>query len=71
MAGIVVSKNGLFAPPAIIGYVIGTVDAGPVSTLQITTSSAKWIGYEVLPSLRWPGISDPARLHAYAGGPVD
>jgi len=54
MAGIVVSKNGLFAPPAIIGYVIGTVDAGPVSTLRITTSSAKWIGYEVPPPpLAW------------------
>ena len=54
MAGIVVSKNCLFAPPAIIGYVIGTVDAGPVSTLRITTSSAKWIGYEVPPPpLAW------------------
>jgi hypothetical protein len=50
MAGLVVSKDGLFAPPAIIGYFIGTVDAGSVSTLQITTSSVKWIGYEILPS---------------------
>jgi hypothetical protein len=33
MAGIVVFKNSLFAPPAIIGDTIGTVAVGLVSTL--------------------------------------
>jgi hypothetical protein len=41
VAGIIVSKNGLFAPPAIIGDAIGIVGKGLVSTLQITTGSAK------------------------------
>lgn len=50
MAGIVVSKNGLFAPPAIIGYAIGTIGTGLLSTLQVDTSSARWIGYEILTS---------------------
>jgi len=51
IAGIVVSKNGLFAPPAILGYAIATVGAALLSTLQIDTSSAKWIGYEILTSV--------------------
>ncbi len=46
--GILVSKIGYYTPPAIIGGVIATVGCGLISTLQIHTSSAKWIGYEVL-----------------------
>ncbi|KAK5079432.1 hypothetical protein LTS08_008843 [Lithohypha guttulata] len=47
-AGIFVSKNGLFAPPAIIGCAIGTVGAGLLATLQPNTSTATWVGFEVL-----------------------
>ncbi len=46
--GILVSKIGYYTPPAIIGGAIATVGCGLISTLQIDTSSAKWIGYEVL-----------------------
>ncbi len=50
IAGIVVSKNGLFAPPAILGYAIGTIGAGLLSTLNVNTNSSQWIGYEILTS---------------------
>lgn len=51
IAGIVVSKNGLFAAPAILGCAIGTIGAGLLSTLQVDTSSSMWIGYEILTSV--------------------
>lgn len=47
-AGIFVSKNGLFAPPAIIGCAIATVGAGLLVTLKPTSSTGIWAGFEVL-----------------------
>lgn len=49
-AGIFVSKNGLFAPPAIVGCAIATVGAGMLATLQPDSSTAIWIGFQVLVS---------------------
>jgi len=49
-AGILVSKNGLFAPPAIIGCAIGTVGSGLLATLQPSTSAATWAGFQLLVS---------------------
>lgn len=51
IAGIAVSKNGLFAAPAVLGCAIGTVGAGLLSTLQVLPTSWKWIGYEILTSV--------------------
>lgn len=51
IAGIFVSKNGLFAPPAIIGTAIGTIGCGLLYTLQPNTSTGMWIGYEILTSV--------------------
>ncbi|KAI1615529.1 DNA repair protein RAD50 [Exophiala viscosa] len=48
LAGIFVSKNGMFAPPAILGCAIGTVGSGLLTTLKPTTPQANWIGYEFL-----------------------
>jgi MFS family permease len=48
LAGVFVSKNGLFAPPAIIGCAIGTVGCGLLATVHPTTSTGTWIGYEIL-----------------------
>ncbi|KAJ9499942.1 hypothetical protein H2202_004332 [Exophiala xenobiotica] len=48
LAGIFVSKNGLFAPPAILGCAIGTIGSGLLATLNEHTSSSKWIAYEFL-----------------------
>ncbi|ETN45272.1 uncharacterized protein HMPREF1541_09103 [Cyphellophora europaea CBS 101466] len=50
LAGIFVSKRGLFAPPAIIGCAIGTVGCGLLATLDANTPTARWIGYEILAS---------------------
>ena len=50
IAGIFVSKNGLFAPPAIIGCAIGTIGCGFLATMHANTSTATWVGYEILAS---------------------
>ena len=50
VAGIIVSKVGYFAPPAIVGSAIGTVGCGLLSTLQVNSSAGKWVGYQVLTS---------------------
>ncbi|KAL9129369.1 MAG: hypothetical protein Q9217_002169 [Psora testacea] len=49
-AGILVSKVGYFAPPAIVGSAIGTVGCGLLSTLEVDSSAGKWVGYQVLTS---------------------
>jgi hypothetical protein len=51
LAGIFVSKNGYFTAPAIIGCAIGTVGCGLISTIDGSTSSSMWIGYEILASV--------------------
>ena len=55
IAGVIVSKDDLFVPLAIIGDTTGIVDKGLVSTLQNTAGSEKWISYNALPSpsLAW------------------
>ena len=50
MAGILVSKTGYFAPPAIIGAAIGTVGCGLLSTLQVDSGPGQWVGYQVITS---------------------
>jgi hypothetical protein len=51
LAGIFVSKNGYFTAPAIVGCAIGTIGCGLLSTMDATTSSSQWIGYEILASV--------------------
>ncbi|KAL2430113.1 MFS-type efflux pump MFS1 [Exophiala dermatitidis] len=48
LAGIFVSKNGRFAPPAILGCAIGTIGSGFLATLDESTPSSRWIGFEFL-----------------------
>ena len=50
LAGILVSKVGYFAPPAIVGAAIGTVGCGLLSTLEVNSGSGMWIGYQVVTS---------------------
>ncbi|KIX09015.1 uncharacterized protein Z518_00093 [Rhinocladiella mackenziei CBS 650.93] len=50
LAGVFVSKNGLFAPPAILGCAIGTVGSGLLATLTESSPSSHWIGFEILVS---------------------
>jgi len=48
LIGIFVSKNGHFAPPAIIGCTIGTAGFFLLSILNVDTRALHWVGYEVL-----------------------
>ncbi|KAF5868754.1 putative major facilitator superfamily transporter protein [Botrytis fragariae] len=50
VAGVLVSKSGYFTPPAIIGTAIATIGCGFISTFRTDTTSAEWIGYELLSS---------------------
>ena len=50
-AGVFVTKIGYFAPPAIVGCMIGVAGSAVLSTLQVNTASPKWIGYEILTSV--------------------
>ena len=49
-AGILVSKTGYFAPPAIVGCAIGTVGCGLLSTLQVNSSVGYWVGCQIVTS---------------------
>ena len=48
IGGVLVSKIGYFAPPCIVGCAIGTVGAGLISTLQMSTPVASYVGYQIL-----------------------
>ena len=48
LAGVFVSKNGLFAPPAIVGCAIGSIGCGLLATLHPKSSTGQWVGYEIL-----------------------
>lgn len=50
IAGVIVSKTGYFTPPAIIGGAIATAGCGLIYTLNANTTTAQWIGYEILVS---------------------
>ncbi|KAF7925793.1 hypothetical protein BELL_0315g00070 [Botrytis elliptica] len=48
VAGVLVSKSGYFTPPAIIGTAIATIGCGFIGTFRTDTTTAEWIGYEIL-----------------------
>ena len=48
IAGAMVQKTGYFSPPAILGAAVATVGAGLITTLKVDTSTARWIGYQIL-----------------------
>lgn len=46
--GIATSKIGYYNPFAIFGTIVSAIGAGLLMTLQVDTSQAKWIGYQVM-----------------------
>lgn len=56
IAGAVVSKVGYPTPPAVIGSAIGTVGLGLLTLLRPNTTTAQWVGYEILVAVGF-GIS--------------
>lgn len=47
VAGILVTKTGYFNPPALIGPIIAIIGCGLITTFDLETSTAKWVGCEV------------------------
>lgn len=50
IAGVFVSKNGLFAPPSILGCAIGTIGSGLLATIDESAPTARWVGFQILTS---------------------
>lgn len=50
VAGIVVSKTGYFNPPALLGPVLASIGCGLLTTLRVDSSTAKWVGFEIIAS---------------------
>lgn len=48
IAGIFVTKTGYFKPPALIGPIIGIIGCCLIATFDLETSTAKWVGYQII-----------------------
>lgn len=53
ISGIVISSTGLAVPVQIFGQVIACIVSGLFYTLDINTSTGKWIGYQILGGVGW------------------
>ncbi|KAK4230683.1 major facilitator superfamily domain-containing protein [Podospora fimiseda] len=56
LAGVFVSVVGYVTPPAVIGSAIGTAGLGLMTLLNANTTTAQWVGYQILASAGF-GIS--------------
>ncbi|KAL2269654.1 hypothetical protein VTJ83DRAFT_1838 [Remersonia thermophila] len=52
-AGVGISMTGLATPIAVGGAAVATIAAGLIYTLDVGTSSGKWIGYQILGGVGW------------------
>jgi len=50
LAGVFVSIVGYVTPMAVIGSAIGTIGLGLLTLLNVDTTTAQWVGYEILAS---------------------
>lgn len=48
ISGGLISATGIYVPWLIVGAVLATVGSGLLYTIDIGTSSSKWIGYQAL-----------------------
>ncbi|MCJ1400806.1 hypothetical protein MMC11_004014 [Xylographa trunciseda] len=48
LAGAVTHRTGYYTPPMLLSSVIVSIGAGLITTWQVDTNSARWIGYQVL-----------------------
>jgi hypothetical protein len=75
VSGGIISKTGHYGPIMAVGSALSTVGAGLIYTLEIDSSSGKWIGYQVLlgvglglifqiPSMVGQSISKPSDIAA-------
>jgi MFS family permease len=61
-----IAATGIYTPVLIISAAISTIAAGLIYTLDIDTSSGKWIGYQILAGLGW-GFSFQTPMIAVQG----
>ncbi|KFA72079.1 hypothetical protein S40288_02253 [Stachybotrys chartarum IBT 40288] len=47
-AGVFVSIVGYYVPPCIVGNSIAVVGCGMLTTLSVNTTTAQWVGYQIL-----------------------
>jgi MFS transporter, DHA2 family, glioxin efflux transporter len=52
-SGAYISITGIAAPIIVVGSAIGTVCTGLLYTLDIGTTSGKWIGYQIIGGVGW------------------
>jgi MFS transporter, DHA2 family, glioxin efflux transporter len=52
-SGAYISITGIAAPIIVVGTAIGTVCTGLLYTLDIGTTSGKWIGYQIIGGVGW------------------
>jgi hypothetical protein len=50
VAAVFVSKFGYVTPPAVLGSAIGTVGLGLMTLLRVDTTTAQWVGFQVVTS---------------------
>lgn len=48
VAGTLVTKTGYFNPPALIGPIIAVIGCGLITTFDLETSTAKWVGCQII-----------------------
>ena len=48
ITGILISRIGYYTPFAIFGSCLSAVGAGLLTTLEVNSSTAKWVGYQIL-----------------------
>lgn len=64
-----ITQNGHTAPLMVIGSVLATIAAGSLYSLDIGTSTGKWIGYQILGRAGW-GIAYQVPINAAQGAVV-
>ncbi|KAH8810769.1 major facilitator superfamily domain-containing protein [Xylogone sp. PMI_703] len=48
MTGVLINFTGYFNPPMIFGTILFSIGAGFLQTLSVNTTSAQWIGFQIL-----------------------
>jgi hypothetical protein len=66
-SGAFVTKTGLTTPLLVCGAILTTIASGLMYTLDINTSTGKWIGYQIFGGIGW-GISWQIPIMVGQGG---
>lgn len=62
-----IAKTGTAAPLLVVGGVLSTIASGLLYTLEIGTSTGKWIGYQILGGVGWGLAYQVPMMIAQAG----